>query len=280
MGSGLKRVQKTARGGQPARLPLPTGEKNLYSVRVGQLSHYSQVLLLPLGVPPTLARPTQSLSQSCGVWRVLTTTDVGNLTQGQGVLGGGGDKCDPETTVNSDRLLSHTAHFFVAMRCKQNHGTIAPTGNQQPNLTGPIHCSRPENHRFGFQMWVEEGGCLRRSLGSLCGDCVEWVFTMDLRDWFRLTPPHFTHSTTKPAAPLRTSQIGGCSCSHRVPVSQAQQQNVGRQICLEEFCCSFFVLHVTQAHLIIDREEQAKGMCTTKQSRGKSVFRGGNGRGC
>ena len=55
-------------------------------MRVGQLSRYSQVLLLPLGAPrmPVLACPIRRLSQDSEVWRVLTT-DVGNVTEGQGV---------------------------------------------------------------------------------------------------------------------------------------------------------------------------------------------------
>ena len=46
-----------------------------------------QVLLLRLGVRPmwALACSTQSLSQDGGLCRVLTTTNVGNVTQGQGV---------------------------------------------------------------------------------------------------------------------------------------------------------------------------------------------------
>ena len=50
------------------------------------LSLISEVLLLPLGIPPTPAPAcsTRSLSQDSGVWRVLTTADVGNATQGQG----------------------------------------------------------------------------------------------------------------------------------------------------------------------------------------------------
>ena len=81
---GVKRARskKIARRGQPHNR-----ESHLYEVRVGHLSRYSQLLLLPVGVPPmpAPARSTQSLSQGCGVWRVLTTTDKGNVTQGQGV---------------------------------------------------------------------------------------------------------------------------------------------------------------------------------------------------
>ena len=46
------------------------------------------MLLLPLGVPPTLVPPvlrTKSFPGHSGGWRVLTTTnDVGNATQGPG----------------------------------------------------------------------------------------------------------------------------------------------------------------------------------------------------
>ena len=57
-------------------------------MRVRQFSQSSQVLLLPLGIPLLLvpACSTQSLSQDSKVWRVLATTDVGNVTQGHGVL--------------------------------------------------------------------------------------------------------------------------------------------------------------------------------------------------
>ena len=68
-----------------ARLTPTAEEKYFYQVRVPQLSLCSQVLPLPLGAPPSMlaaACCTQSLS---GVWRVLITTDVGNITQGQGV---------------------------------------------------------------------------------------------------------------------------------------------------------------------------------------------------
>ena len=40
---------------------------------------------LPLGVSPMLAQKCFTFSHSHEVWRVLTTTDVGNVTQGQGV---------------------------------------------------------------------------------------------------------------------------------------------------------------------------------------------------
>ena len=49
------------------------------------MSLCSQVLLLPLGVPmPLLACFTPKYFQDSQIWRVLTTTDVGNGTQGQG----------------------------------------------------------------------------------------------------------------------------------------------------------------------------------------------------
>ena len=65
---------------------LTAGINYCYCVRVRQLFHYSQLLLLPMGVPPMLAPAcsTQRLSQDCEVWRVLTTTQVGNVTQGHG----------------------------------------------------------------------------------------------------------------------------------------------------------------------------------------------------
>ena len=52
-----------------------------------QLSLCSQVLLLPLGIPPmpAPARTTQSLTQDSEIWTALTTADVGNVIQGQGV---------------------------------------------------------------------------------------------------------------------------------------------------------------------------------------------------
>ena len=69
-----------------ARLTPTAGGKKFSSVRVGQLSLCSYVLLLPLGIPPmpALAHSMQNLSQYSGVWRVLATTDLGNATQGQG----------------------------------------------------------------------------------------------------------------------------------------------------------------------------------------------------
>ena len=53
-------------------------------MRVGKLSRYLQVPLLPLGVPSMLApaRSTQILSPNYGVWRGLTTADV-DVTHGQ-----------------------------------------------------------------------------------------------------------------------------------------------------------------------------------------------------
>ena len=56
-------------------------------MRVGHVSLRSQGLLLPLGVPrmPAPVCSTPKLSQYSGVWGVLTTADVGNVTQGQGV---------------------------------------------------------------------------------------------------------------------------------------------------------------------------------------------------
>ena len=47
---------------------------------------YSHVLLLPLGVSPMLTPPYFIFSHSHGneICRVLTTTDVGDVTQGQG----------------------------------------------------------------------------------------------------------------------------------------------------------------------------------------------------
>ena len=52
-----------------------------YLGRMGQLSLWSHVLLLALGVPPmmVLACHAQRLSQDSRVWRVLTTPDVGNV---------------------------------------------------------------------------------------------------------------------------------------------------------------------------------------------------------
>ena len=43
--------RETARGRQPIGIPHARGKHYYYCVRVGQLSHYSHVLLLPLGVP-------------------------------------------------------------------------------------------------------------------------------------------------------------------------------------------------------------------------------------
>ena len=64
----------------------PWWKNHFYCVRVAQLSHSSQVLLLPVGAPPMLvpACYAQSLSQDGEIWRVLTTTDVGSVKQGQG----------------------------------------------------------------------------------------------------------------------------------------------------------------------------------------------------
>ena len=64
---------------------LPT--HNFYCLRVGQLSRYSQMLLLPLGYLPCWRQQcsTQSVSQHCEVWRVFTATDVENVKKGQGV---------------------------------------------------------------------------------------------------------------------------------------------------------------------------------------------------
>ena len=58
------------------------GKHYFYCVSVGQLSLCSQLPLLPLSIPPMLtpACSKQSLSQDREVWRVLTTTDVENVT--------------------------------------------------------------------------------------------------------------------------------------------------------------------------------------------------------
>ena len=50
-----------------------------------KVSLYSQVLLLPIGVPPMAAPAMLHLqSHDREVWRALTTTDVGNVTQARG----------------------------------------------------------------------------------------------------------------------------------------------------------------------------------------------------
>ena len=85
---GLKGADsRTTRGGEPAQLPLTTKENHFCWVTVGQSSCCSQVMCLALSVPhmPASAHSTESLSQDCGVWRVLNATDVGYATQGQGV---------------------------------------------------------------------------------------------------------------------------------------------------------------------------------------------------
>ena len=58
-----------------------------YCVRVGQCCRYLQMLLLPLGIPPIPlpACSTQNWSHS-ELWRVLATTNMGNVTQGHHVL--------------------------------------------------------------------------------------------------------------------------------------------------------------------------------------------------
>ena len=69
-----------------ASLVQATGETDV-QVRVGQWPLCSQALLLPPGVPPVAAQAcfTQSLAQGRGFWRGLTTPDVGDGTEGQGV---------------------------------------------------------------------------------------------------------------------------------------------------------------------------------------------------
>ena len=64
-------------------LSQAAGAKYLSEVRVGQWSACSHLLLLPLGVPPVaaLAGFTFGLSH-VKIWRVVTTIDVGNATQG------------------------------------------------------------------------------------------------------------------------------------------------------------------------------------------------------
>ena len=54
------------------------GNRRLHEI--GTAVSHPQVLLLPLGVPLS-ACPTQSLSEVCGVRGVLTTANVGNVTQ-------------------------------------------------------------------------------------------------------------------------------------------------------------------------------------------------------
>ena len=51
-------------------------------MRVEQLSYYSQVLLLLLGVLPMRvpACSTHTLSQDSDLWRLFTTTGVGSVT--------------------------------------------------------------------------------------------------------------------------------------------------------------------------------------------------------
>ena len=77
------RRAETASGGQPAPLPLATGEVFMLS----ESGTVVWLLLLPPGVPsmPAPACSTQSLSQDHEVRRVLTITDAGNGIEGQKV---------------------------------------------------------------------------------------------------------------------------------------------------------------------------------------------------
>ena len=63
-----------------------TGEKYFHQVRVGQLPLYSQVLFPPPWRPSHASAGAlhvlHSHSHGSEVCRVLTTTDVGNATQG------------------------------------------------------------------------------------------------------------------------------------------------------------------------------------------------------
>ena len=71
--------------GESSTWQIPTaGGTYFYKMRVGQLSLCSQVLHLAFDVPhgPVGACSAQNLSQDRGVWRALTTTDVGNVTRG------------------------------------------------------------------------------------------------------------------------------------------------------------------------------------------------------
>ena len=71
---------------------------------MGHLSLYSQVLLLPLGIPPmsALAGFRFSRSHDSEAWRVLTTTaDVGTVSQGQGAL--------DHHSVTQSRICRHLA---------------------------------------------------------------------------------------------------------------------------------------------------------------------------
>ena len=76
VGGERGRFKKLREGGNLVGYLSPWGESCLYCMRVGQVPRYSQVLLLPLGIPPmpALACFTQTLPQESEVWRVLTTT--------------------------------------------------------------------------------------------------------------------------------------------------------------------------------------------------------------
>ena len=59
------------------------GEMGQKQARVEKDKKDSTLTLPPWCLMPVPACFTQSLSESNGVWRVLTTTDVGNVSQGQ-----------------------------------------------------------------------------------------------------------------------------------------------------------------------------------------------------
>ena len=89
-GSGVKGAgsKKSATGGEPAWLIPTAGGNHLSSVRVGQLSLCSRVLLLPHGVPPMPA----SGNASHKVFPLLLLLVVGGWVGGWVGGGGGGDR--------------------------------------------------------------------------------------------------------------------------------------------------------------------------------------------
>ena len=105
-------VQKSARGGQPARLPLTAGENEILP---GESGTVVPLLTCAASAPwlppmPAPARSAQSLSGHHRVWSLLTTSNVGNIKQGQGFQI---TKCYPLVVRSMSR------HFATCLRNSQ-----------------------------------------------------------------------------------------------------------------------------------------------------------------
>ena len=100
--------------GKSTNTSLEVEDCMLWCVRVGKLSLFSCVLLLSLGLLPCRHRRclTFSHSHDSAVWRVLTTSSVGNATSVQ-IL-----KCFGTMSHRVARDFAHTIAFACPMKMK------------------------------------------------------------------------------------------------------------------------------------------------------------------